>query len=197
MIATVCTRRNLFGRGITAPAGPWLWVALISAQMACDARAPEDSYARGHKRAVATVSADAESQIIEAAVLEAFDVDPSLTLRAHPRRLPREAGDSGGTPVASGLVRALRDGGLVIGTCEPIRESARDTPRCAGPEAGYIIRASDVFVITRDTFEINLAAEKFGAATGQKPEALRFEKVYQLVRDGQRWRVAREGRVRQ
>lgn len=198
MNATVGTRRNPFGRGITAPAGPWLCVALMSAQItACDARAPEDSYARGHRRSIATVSTEAESQMIDAAVREAFDVDPSLTLRVHPRRLPRQAGDSGGAPVPSGLVKSLRDRGLVIGSCEPVRESPRDTPRCGGPEAGYIIRASDVFVITRDTFEINVAAEKFGAATGQKPEALRFEKVYQLVKDGQRWRVAREGRVRQ
>ena len=164
---------------------------------ACTSRAPEDSYARGHRLSVAKLSPAAEAQVVDAATREAFDVEPGLTLRVHPRRLPREAGDQGGTPVPSGLVRALRERGLVLGTCEPARTSPRDTPRCAGPEAGYIIRPSEVFLVARDTVEVNLAAEKFGAATGQKPEALRFEKVYQVVKEGSRWRVIREGRMRQ
>ncbi len=180
-----------------SPAASMRFVAAIALLVGCDTRTPEDSYARGHGVSVAKVSSDAESQIVEAAIRTAFDVEPALTLRMHPRRLPRSAGDSGGNPMASDVVRSLRARGLVIGTCDPIRSSPRDTPRCAGPEAGYIIRTSEVFAISRDTLELNLSAEKFGAATGQKPEALRFEKVYQVVKEGQRWRVAREGRMRQ
>ena len=161
----------------------------------CGKGAPEDSYVRGHGVQVAKLPVAAESQIVEASIRAAFDVDPALTLRVHPRRLPRSAGDSGGAPVASGLTRLLRERGVVLGTCEPVRSSPRDTPRCSGPEAGYIIRVSDVFAISRDTFELYFGVEKFGASTGLKPEALRFEKVYQLVREGQRWRVVREGRM--
>ena len=161
----------------------------------CGKGAPEDSYVRGHGVPVAALPVAAESQVVEASIRAAFDVDPALALRVHPRRLPRSAGDSGGDPVASDLTRLLRDRGVVRGTCEPIRNSPRDTPRCSGPEAGYIIRVSDVFAVSRDTFELYLGVEKYGASTGQKPEALRFEKVYQLVREGQRWRVVREGRM--
>lgn len=164
---------------------------------ACGKGAAEDSFARGHKRSVATLSTDAESQVIEAAMRTAFDVEPALILRMHPRRLARTAGDSGGAPTAPALVRALRDRGMVAGTCDPIRTSPNDTPRCRGPEAGYVIRASEPFTVSEDTVEINFAAEKFGAETGQKPEALRFEKVYQLVKEGARWRVVREARVRE
>lgn len=154
-----------------------------------------DSYARGHGLAVANLPIDAESRIVEAAVQTAFDVEPSLTLRMHPRRLPRAAGDSGGADVPAALVRSLHARGLILGTCEPIRSTPRDTPRCPGPEAGYIVRSSNVFRISPDTVEIWFAAEKFGAATGQRPEALRFEKVYQLVGQGVRWRVVREARA--
>ena len=146
---------------------------------------------------MAHVSVEVESQVIEAAIRTAFDVEPALTLRVHPLRLARTAGDSGGAPVPPALVKALRDRGLVAGICAPVRSSPRDTPRCAGPEAGYIIRASDVFAVAPDTVEVNFAAEKFGAATGQKPEALRFEKLYQVAREGPRWRVVREARVRE
>lgn len=155
-----------------------------------------DSYARGHGLTLASLPIDAESRIVEAAIRTAFDVEPALTLRMHPRRLPRTAGDSGGAPTPPGLVQSLRGRGLVLGTCEPIRSSPRDTPRCPGPEAGYIIRPSDVFRISSDTIEVWFEAEKFGAATGQRPEALRFEKVYQLVGQDQRWRVIREARAR-
>lgn len=155
-----------------------------------------DSFARGHGLSVASLPVDAESRIVEAAIRTAFDVEPALTLRLHPHRLPRTAGDSGGEAIPPALVQSLRGRALVLGTCEPIRSSPRDTPRCPGAEAGYIIRPSDVFRISPDTVELWFSAEKFGAATGQRPEALRFEKVYQLVGQDTRWRVVREARAR-
>ncbi len=156
---------------------------------------PEDSYVRGHGLQVASIPAAAEAQIVEAAIRAAFDVEPDLSLRFHPRMLPRTAGDSGGAPVPSSLVRNLRDRGLVLGTCTPVRTAPRDTPRCSGPEAGYIIRASDVFRLAPDTLEVYFSAETYGAATGKRPDALRFEKVYQLVKAGEGYRVTREGRL--
>ena len=169
-------------------------VALV-AQLACGHRDQSDDYARGHLLTVAVLPAGAEPRILDAAIRAAFDVDPALVLVMHPRRLPRTAGDDGGDSVPSGLVRSLRERGLVRGLCEPQRSSPRDTPRCSLPQPGYIVRASDVFSVSRDTVQVNFAAEKFGAATGQKPEALRFEKIYQLVRQGTGWRVVREARA--
>jgi hypothetical protein len=116
---------------------------------------------------------------------------------AHPQRLPRTTGYTGGDSVPPALLQALRARGVVRGICRPKHEVPRDMPRCAGPEAGYIIRASPVVQAGRDTLQINFAAEQFAPATGARPQALRFEKIYQLVGTGTSWRVAREARVRE
>jgi hypothetical protein len=110
--------------------------------------------------------------------------------------LPLAAGYEGGDSVPSALMSALRDRGVVSGSCEPKRETAR-TPRCTGQRTGYVIRASPVVQVGRDTVQVNFAAEVFGPETGQSPPSLRFEKIYQLVGSGTQWRVAREARVRQ
>ena len=175
-----------------------VWVALLaSLAVACDESAIEDSYSRGRGKKAAAVSTSDEAQIIEASIRAAFDVEPGLYLRMHTHKLPRTAGDSGGAPISTALVQALRDRGLVLGTCEPVRAAVKGTPRCSGPEAGYIIRTTDVIAMARDTLGVYFSAEAFGPATGKNPESLRFEKVYLLVKEGARYRVAREGRVRQ
>jgi hypothetical protein len=76
-----------------------------------------------------------------------------------------------------------------------VRSAPKNTPHCGTSDAGYIIRTSDVFSLSKDTLEVYLYAEKYGPKQGPMPEALRMEKVYQLVKEGQNWRVAREGRV--
>ncbi len=154
-----------------------------------------DSYIRGHGLAIAKVSPADRAQIVDAAIHAAFDVSPDLILRMYPLDLPRTAGDTGGTPVSPALVNALRDRGLVRGICHPVRSAPKNTPHCSTADAGYIIRSSDVFSISRDTNEIYFAAEKYGPATGVKPEALRFEKAYELVKRAGAWRVVREGRL--
>jgi hypothetical protein len=115
----------------------------------------------------------------------------------HPRRLPRTAGYDGGDTLSGALVGALRNGGLVRGRCEPHHDAPRDTPRCPGSDAGYVVRISDLFQGVGDTLQVNFAAEKFAAATGRKPEALRFEKIYQLRPESSGWRVVREARVQE
>jgi hypothetical protein len=94
-------------------------------------------------------------------------------------------------------VQALRDRGVVRGVCEPKHEAPRDTPRCAGSQAGYVVRASSPFQASGDTIQINFAAEAFAAERGARPQALRFEKIYQLVGSGSTWRVVREARVKE
>ena len=170
-------------------------VALFAAVATACRAGVEDDYVRGHLLTIAPVSAQAEAQMIEQAIHAAFDVEPSLILRMHPRRLPRAEGDTGATPVPAEVITALRDRGIVAGTCTPVRSAPKNTPHCSTSDAGYIIRTSDVFAFTRDTTELYFAAEKYGASTGQKPPALRFEKVYLLVKSGSGWRIAREGRL--
>ncbi|HET9010388.1 MAG TPA: hypothetical protein VFN38_01170 [Gemmatimonadaceae bacterium] len=175
-----------------APGG---FALLLGLAAAC-ADVPDDSnIARGRGLPPATLAPAAEAGVYDAAVRASFDVSPDLVLMLHPRRLPRTAGYDGGDPVPDALVQALRDRGVVRGRCEPKHEAPRDTPRCAGSQAGYVIRASPVMQSGRDTLQLNFAAEAFAAETGARPPALRFEKIYQLVRQGSDWRVVREARV--
>ena len=163
---------------------------------ACGPTGDDDAnVARGRKLAPATLPVAAEAAAYDAAVRAAFDVGPGLTLLIHPLRLPRTAGYAGGDSVPAALVRALQARGVVAGVCAPIRETPLDTPRCRSSVPGYIVRASDLFRVSTDTVELYFSAEQFGAATGQKPPVLRFEKIYQLVGRGSDWRVAREARV--
>ena len=172
-------------------------LALLLA-IACSGGAPDASHiARGRGLTPTTLTPVDEAGVYEAAVRASFDVEPALVLLAHPRRLPRTTGHDGGDDVPPALLRALRDRGVVRGSCEPKHEAARDTPRCPGAQAGYVVRASPVFLVGRDTLQIHFAAEAFGAETGPRPQALRFEKIYQLLADGAAWRVVREARVKE
>lgn len=172
-------------------------IALIAVAVACSGNSDDSSnFARGRGLKKTTLAPAAEAAALDAAIRAAFDIDPSLVLLSHSRRLPRTPGYEGGEPVSSALATALREGGLVSGRCEPHHEQPRDTPRCPGPSAGYVVRFSDVFQGAGDTLQLNLAAEKFSVGAAQKLEALRFEKIYQLRREGAGWRVLREARVK-
>ncbi len=162
----------------------------------CSGKGPDDSnIARGRGLTAASLTPAAEAGVVDAVVRASFQVEPELVLRAHPRRLPRTAGYEGGDATPTALIGALRTRGTVRGTCEPKHEAPRDTPRCSGAETGYVIRVSVPFQAAGDTIQINFAAEAFGPATGARPQALRFEKIYQLVGGGDAWRVVREARV--
>jgi hypothetical protein len=171
---------------------------LLALSAACSDGAPDDSnVARGRGLKPLAMAPAAEASAINAAVRASFDVEPGLLLLAHPRRLPRTAGYEGGDAVPAALVEALRTRGVIRGTCEPRHDAARDTPRCAGSQPGYVIRISAPFKAGGDTIQINFMAETFGPESGARPQALRFEKIYQLVGSGTSWRVAREARVRE
>jgi hypothetical protein len=171
---------------------------MLLALIACSGGEPDDSnFARGRGLAPVTMQPAAEASVVDAAVRASFDMDPGLVLLAHPRRLPRTAGYEGGEAIPAPLVEALRSRGVVQGTCEPRHEAARDTPRCRGAQAGYVIRVTTPFKSGGDTIQINFMAETFAAATGARPQALRFEKIYRLVGSGTSWRVAQEARVRE
>lgn len=166
--------------------------------LACSADAPDDSgVMRGRGLKPAPLAPAAEAAMFDAAVRASFDVEPSLVLMVHPRRLPRTSGYDGGEPVPPALVQALRERGIVRGMCEPKHERPRDTPRCGESSPGYVVRATTPFRAARDTIQINFAAEAFGAQAGARPQALRFEKIYQLVGRDDTWSVVREARVRE
>ena len=170
-------------------------IILLTLSVACARTDPESSVVRGRGLEPAALPPASEARIHEAAIRAAFDLEPSLVLMVHARRLPSTPGTDGGDPVSSGLVRARRERGLVTGICDPVHdEGARNTPRCNSPLAGYVVRGSSILRVSRDTVQLYFYSEKFGVAKGPKPEALRFEKVYQLVGSGLNWRVVREAR---
>ncbi|HEY2066251.1 MAG TPA: hypothetical protein VGG84_09870 [Gemmatimonadaceae bacterium] len=169
--------------------------ACLALATSCGRTGDDTSVIRGRGLQPAGPSADVEARMYEQAIRAAFDVGPDLVLLMHPSRLPRRAEDSTGGPLPDAVLAALRTRGLVRGTCIPRHEVARDTPRCESSAPGYVIRGSEVFRVGGDTAELYLAAEQFAPAKGIKPQALRFEKIYQLVPDRGGWRVAREGRV--
>lgn len=171
-------------------------VALATLCIGCGRPDAGDSdVVRGRGYQPVALPATAEARVYEEAIRAAFDLGPSLILLLHPRRLPRTAGTADGAPVPDEVLNVLRQRGVVQGACIPVRDGPRNTPRCALPAAGYVVRGSDLLHVGADTVELYLSAERFGPATGQRPEALRFEKIYQLVGGGTTWRVAREARV--
>lgn len=171
---------------------------LLGIGAACSSGDSGDSnVARGRGLQPASLPVAAQAAIYEQASRAAFNLGPGLILLIHPLELPRTAGYAGGDSVPKELIAALRKRNVVSGTCTPERDNPRNTPRCPVNVPGYIVRASDVLRVSPDTVEIYYSAERFGAVTGQRPEALRFEKIYQLVGTGTDWRVAREARVRE
>ena len=171
-------------------------VALLAG--GCGGGGPDDSdVVRGRGLTPIPLSAEAEAAVYDAAARASFDFGPDLVLMAHPRRLPRTAGYGGGDMLPPALLRALRERGLVQGSCDPQHAAPLDTPRCGGVQPGYIIRGSTIVRVVADTIQLNFAAETFAPAAGQRPQALRFEKIYQLVGSGTTWRVVREARVRE
>ena len=153
----------------------------------------DEKTVRGRGMKVMDLRDDSEVALYRAAIGASFETGPGLTVLLHPRRLPRTAGIAGGEPVPASLVKALREGGVVQGTCEP--PGTRDTPQCDAPAAGYVVRGSDVFRGSGDTVVFHFSAERYATPTSGRQDALRFEKIYQLVPRGNEWRVAREARA--
>jgi len=140
-----------------------------------------DDVARGGGLRPAALPAAAQARVYEAATRAALEVGPSLTLLMHPRLLPATAGYAGGQPVPPEVERALRERGIVRGTCETPTDTARPkrTPTCEARAPGYVY----------------FAAERYDTPASGAHEVLRLEKAYQLAKRGGTWRVVREARV--
>ena len=155
----------------------------------------DQSVTRGRGLPVASLPVATRADIYAATLRAAFDVGPSLVLLLHPQLLPRTAGLAGGQPVPAELESALRRTGTAQGTCRPPTAQEGRAPQCEARAPGYVVRFSDVLQLPADSVQVYLEAERYATPASGPAQAFRFEKAYQLVRRGDSWRVAREGRV--
>ena len=170
--------------------------ALIATSLAaCAESTPDDGFVRGPGLRVATLPVAARVAIYDAAVREAFDVGPSLSLMLAERFLPRTTGLEGGAPVPKDLADALRARGVVRGSCRSLPGAEKGAAVCDARDPGYIVQFSEIFRVRGDTVQVHLATERYNTPTSAALEVMRFEKAYQLVGSGTNWRVARAGRV--
>ena len=171
-------------------------VAIVLVTIAVAACSPKSggNEARGPGLKEASLGADAQVAVYAAAAGAAFDVGPGLSLLADPQYLPRTTGYDGGDAVPTRVLGAMRDRGLTRGTCEPARD-AKAVPVCKAQLPGYVVRYSPVLKRGGDTVEVYVQATQYRTAPNQPATALRFERAYQVVGSGSRWRVVSEGRV--
>jgi hypothetical protein len=145
---------------------------------------------------VATLSPEAQGGVYDAAARAAFDVnDPALSLLFDRRALPRTVGLAAAERWPDGVAGEMRRRGSVKGVCEPPITASRKTARCTAALPGYVIRFSPVFAMDGDTVEVYVFAQNYDNASSGYTAPLRFERAYQVVRTGDGWRAAREGRI--
>jgi hypothetical protein len=170
--------------------------AVLGAFLLAGCETTEDPRAaRGPGLESAALPPAEQARIYRAAVAAAFDLGPGLVLQLHPRLLPREAGTAGGAAVPQAVIRVMRNAGTIAGLCEPAPTTRGQLPECESSAAGYIVRYSDVLRLSPDTVQVYLSAEQYTVPGAPPQQVTQFEKAYQLVQQGSRWRVAREGRV--
>jgi hypothetical protein len=166
-----------------------VWIAALSA---CERE--DSNVVRGKRLDVATLPADAQARIYEAAARGSFDVD-GTSLLIDRRLLPRTIGLDDGGRLSDGVVDAMRRRGAIKGTCEPPLAGTRGTAKCDAELPGYVVRYSPVFAITNDSVQVYLYAQKYDTPASGLSETLRFERAYQVVRRGDDWSAVREGHV--
>jgi hypothetical protein len=154
----------------------------------------DSNVVRGKGLTVATLPPAAQARIYEAAVRGAFDVDPSLSLLLDSRELPRGVGLAPEGTVPAAVATELRQRGVTRGACEPAL-ATKGVPQCAAELPGYVIRFSPVFTLRGDSVQVYIYVQKYDTPGGEASQTLRFERAYQVVRQGDEWRAVREGRV--
>jgi hypothetical protein len=164
---------------------------------ACRSHDPDADVTRGPGlRAAAELPATDRAGVYRAALAAAFDLtDPALTLLLDPRLLPRTPGFGGGERLATPVVAAMRERGVVQGTCEPPITGARNAPRCDARGPGYVVRFTDVLRLPPDSVEVFLEVRRFDLPSAAAGHYFRFERAYEIIGAGNDWRAAREGRI--
>ena len=132
----------------------------------------------------------------DAATRAAFDLnDPNMSLLLDRRGLPRTVGLAAADIWPDQVAAEMRRRGSVKGVCEPPITSSRKTVKCTAALPGYVVRFSPVFAMAGDTVEVYVFAQNYDNASSGYTAPLRFERAYQVVRSGDGWRAAREGRI--
>jgi hypothetical protein len=151
---------------------------------------------RGGTLAVASASPQQTAEMVLAAIGGAFSVnDPTLRILIDPVWLPRIAGLAGGDSMPANVVAAIRSFDVVGGTCQVPVTSQRTALVCRADRPGYVVRLSQPFQLGTDSVQMYLVAQQYRLASGPGAEHIRFERAYQLVRRGGRWRTVREARL--
>jgi hypothetical protein len=145
---------------------------------------------------VAALSPQDQAGVYDAAARAAFDLnDPNLSLLFDRRALPRTVGLAAADTWPDQVAAELRRRGSVKGACEPPITASRKTVKCSAALPGYVVRFSPVFAMNGDTVEVYVFAQNYDNASSGYSPPLRFERAYQVVRSGDGWRAAREGRI--
>jgi hypothetical protein len=171
-------------------------IIALAAHIASGCGGDDSSILRGHGLSVATISPQAQGAVYDAAARAAFDLnDPNQSLLLDRRGLPRTVGLAPGDTWPETVEAEMRRLGSIKGVCQPPITASRKTVKCAAVLPGYVIRFSPVFAMAGDTVEVYLFAQNYDNATSGYTAPLRFERAYQVVRSGDSWRAAREGRI--
>jgi hypothetical protein len=168
---------------------------LAASILAC--RSDASNSFRGGGLTVAPLPVADQVSVYRASLAAAFQLgDPSLSLLLDPRFLPRKAGLGPGLIMPPALVSAMGERGVVRGTCAAPRAETRKTLNCRAALPGYVVRFSEVFALGADSVQAYVVVQKYDTPVSGATQALRFEKVYQVVRHDGEWSAAREGRIR-
>jgi len=173
---------------------PRTLLALV-AVVACAKKDDFADAARGRRLSAAVLTAPIQAAINRAAVSEAFTIEPSLILMLDTTYLPRTAGLAGGKPIPQPVRAAMRNSGLIQGTCQLSTTDDRHTPICETNAPGYIVRFSEIFRIAPDTVQVHLLSVRYQTPTSPPAQSLRFEKAYRIVGSGGKWRAVSAGRI--
>lgn len=168
--------------------------ALLVLAAACSGAESDGPDIRGSGHRVAALDANQRAAAYDAALRQAFDVDSALVLLVDPAILPRNGSFARDAKLGDDVVQALQRAGMTRGSCEPA-DDPKHAPRCAAAAPGYVVRFSDIYQMQGDTVRLFLAARRFQTTAGVGPSGrFAFESGFEVVRKGDGWRVAREGR---
>ena len=182
-------------RRITSRALAFSSVALLLANViACGERGTDGPDIRGNGLRAAALDDHARALVYDATLRQAFDVDSSLILLVDPAILPRNGTFARDARLGDDVVGGLRRAGMTRGSCETV-DDGKHSPQCAAEGPGYIVRFSDVYQGRADTVRVFVSGQRFRTTAGVGPATrFAFESGFEVVKQGERWRVAREGR---
>ena len=183
-------RRTITTRALALSSVALLLVNVI----ACGDRSDDGPDIRGNGLRPAALDDHARALVYGAALRQAFDVDSALVLMVDPAILPRNGSFARDSKLNDEVVTDMQRAGVARGTCDPTGD-AKHAPQCAATGPGYVVRFSDVFQGKGDTVRVFVAAQRFRTTSGLGPAGrFAFESGFEVVKRGDGWRVAREGR---